>query len=78
MAGRQPRASATPKRPSAARATPASAGASAVATPGEPRRPQQERGQRRVESILDATSAIVAEEGAPAVTMHAIARRTSP
>jgi AcrR family transcriptional regulator len=74
MAGRQPtRAKATPARPRAARPTPV---AGTVAAPNEPRRPQQERGQRRVEAILDATSAIVAEEGAPAVTMHAIARRS--
>lgn len=62
-----------PSTPPPRRPTPA-AGSSQV--PGEPRRPQQERGQRRVEAILDAAAAIVAEEGAPAVTMHAIARRS--
>lgn len=40
------------------------------------RRPQQERGQRRVDAILDAAAAIVAEEGVPAATMHTIARRS--
>ena len=44
--------------------------------PTAPRQPRQERGQRRVDAILDATAAIVAEEGLPAATMHAIARRS--
>lgn len=67
------RDSTSPSTPPPRRATPA---AGTPQVPGEPRRPQQERGQRRVEAILDAASAIVAEEGAPAVTMHAIARRS--
>src|SRR5215207_7007107 len=69
MAGRQ----STPPKARLERATP-SAGSPQM--PGEARRPQQERGQRRVEAILDAVAAIAAEEGAPAVTMHAIARRS--
>jgi AcrR family transcriptional regulator len=44
--------------------------------PTAPRQPRQERGQRRVDAILDATAAIVAEGGLPAATMHAIARRS--
>lgn len=40
----------------------------------EPRQPQQERGQRRVEAILDATARIVDEEGVAAVTMQRVAR----
>lgn len=44
--------------------------------PTAPRQPRQERGQRRVDAILDATAAITAEEGLPAATMHAIARRS--
>lgn len=47
-----------------------------AAAPGEPRRPQQERGQRRVDAILEAAAAIVAEEGVAAATMHAIAKRS--
>ena len=54
----------------------ASTGKRALAVPNAPRRPQQERGLRRVAAILDATAAIVAEEGAAAVTMQAIARRS--
>ena len=44
--------------------------------PTAPRQPRQERGQRRVDAILDATAAIVAEGGLPAATMHAIAKRS--
>lgn len=48
-----------------------------VTGPGSgPRRPQQERGQRRVDAILDATAAIIAEEGLAGVTMHGVARRS--
>lgn len=41
----------------------------------ETRRPRQERGQRRVDTILDSAAAIVAEEGIAAATVHGIARR---
>jgi AcrR family transcriptional regulator len=41
----------------------------------ETRTPSQERGQRRVEAILDAAAAIVAEEGVAAATVHGVARR---
>jgi AcrR family transcriptional regulator len=41
-----------------------------------PRAPRQERGQRRVEAILDATAALIAEEGVSGVTMHRVARRS--
>lgn len=39
------------------------------------RRPQQERGARRVEAILDAAAALVAEGGAESLTMQALADR---
>jgi len=52
------------------------AGAASVGGAVAPRRPRQERGQRRVEAILDAAAAFVAEEGVPAATMHAIAKRS--
>jgi AcrR family transcriptional regulator len=42
----------------------------------EPRRPQQERGQRRVGTILDAAAELIAEEGISAATMHRVARRS--
>jgi AcrR family transcriptional regulator len=42
----------------------------------EPRRqPQQERGERRVEEILDAAAAVIAEVGVEAATTNAIAER---
>ena len=42
----------------------------------EPRRqPQQERGERRVEEILDAAEAVIAEVGVEAATTNAIADR---
>lgn len=41
-----------------------------------PRRPQQERGQRRVDAILDSTAGLIVEEGVAAVTMHRVARRS--
>jgi AcrR family transcriptional regulator len=44
--------------------------------PAAPRAPQQERGQRRVDAILDATAALIAEEGVAGVTMHRVARRS--
>ena len=44
--------------------------------PTAPRQPRQERGQRRVDAILDATAAIVIEEGLAGATMHAIAKRS--
>jgi AcrR family transcriptional regulator len=48
----------------------------AVSKANQARRPRQERGQRRVDAILDAAAAIVTEDGVPAATMHAIARRS--
>jgi AcrR family transcriptional regulator len=39
------------------------------------RAPQQTRGQRRVEEILDAAEAVIAEVGVEATTTHAIAER---
>ncbi|HEX6533904.1 MAG TPA: TetR/AcrR family transcriptional regulator [Gemmatimonadaceae bacterium] len=42
----------------------------------EARRPLQERGQRRVEAILDAAAEMVAERGIAGVTMHGIATRS--
>lgn len=44
--------------------------------PSTPRRPQQERGQRRVDAILDSAAALIADEGVAAVTMHRVARRS--
>jgi len=41
-----------------------------------PRTPRQERGQRRVESILNAAAELIAEEGVASVTMHRVARRS--
>jgi AcrR family transcriptional regulator len=38
--------------------------------------PQQERGQRRVDAILDAAAQILVEEGSGGVTMHRVARRS--
>lgn len=40
------------------------------------REPSQERGQRRVNAILDATAEILVEEGSGGVTMHRVARRS--
>ena len=56
-------------------ARPAPRKATAPESPG-PRVPRQERGQRRVDAILDTTAAIVAEDGLAAATMHAIAKRS--
>lgn len=42
-----------------------------------PRAPQQERGQRRVEQILDAAESVFAEAGVGAATMQMIADRAS-
>ena len=39
------------------------------------RRPRQERGQRRVDSILDAAAEVVAEAGVGGTTMQAVGRR---
>lgn len=39
------------------------------------RQPQQERGERRVEEILDAAAAVIAEVGVDAATTNAIAER---
>lgn len=43
--------------------------------PRAPRAPQQERGQRRVEQILDAAEAVFTESGVDAASMQAIADR---
>jgi AcrR family transcriptional regulator len=40
------------------------------------REPRQPRGQTRVDAILDAASALIAEGGVGQVTMHALARRS--
>jgi len=42
-----------------------------------PRAPQQERGQRRVEQILDAAERVFAEQGVAAATMQMIADRAN-
>ncbi|MBI3567699.1 MAG: TetR/AcrR family transcriptional regulator [Gemmatimonadetes bacterium] len=66
-----------PRRKGAARAaapergTTAPKGTSARA----PRAPQQSRGQRRVQEILDAAEAVIAEVGIDAATTNAIAER---
>ena len=39
------------------------------------RRPRQERGERRVEAILDAAASLIAEGGAESLTMQALADR---
>lgn len=39
------------------------------------RTPSQARGQTRVEAILDAAAAVIAEEGLAGVTMHVLAKR---
>jgi AcrR family transcriptional regulator len=39
------------------------------------RAPRQRRGRARVDAILDAAAALVAQEGVAGVTMHALARR---
>ncbi|HSB53997.1 MAG TPA: helix-turn-helix domain-containing protein, partial [Gemmatimonadales bacterium] len=39
------------------------------------RQPRQERGERRVEEILDAAAAVIAEGGVEAATTNAIAER---
>lgn len=43
--------------------------------PRSPRAPQQERGQRRVEQILDAAESVFADQGVGAATMQMIAER---
>jgi AcrR family transcriptional regulator len=48
----------------------------AAAPSTSPRPPRQERGLRRVDAILDATAALIAEEGIAGVTMHRVARRS--
>lgn len=50
---------------------PARNGASSTAV----RAPRQSRGQARIEAILDAAAAQIAEDGVAAVTMHSVARR---
>ncbi|WP_036144627.1 TetR/AcrR family transcriptional regulator [Luteibacter sp. 9135] len=41
------------------------------------RAPQQERGRKRQEAIIDATAALIAEGGVDSVTMQAVAQRAS-
>lgn len=48
----------------------------AAAPSATPRRPQQERGQRRVDAILDAAAALVAADGIAGVTMHRVAQHS--
>lgn len=55
--------------------TQASAPEEALAIEETARTPQQERGQRRVESILDAAEQVIAEGGVEAATTQAIAER---
>lgn len=74
MTVEQPKDSAKQSKARRARAAPATPRAAKPVS--EPRRPQQERGQRRVEAILDAAAAIIGEEGVAAATMHAVARRS--
>lgn len=45
-------------------------------TCADARRPQQERGQRRFDAILDATAELIAEEGIGSVRMHRICQLT--
>jgi AcrR family transcriptional regulator len=40
------------------------------------RRPRQQRGQARVDAILDAAAAMIAEDGLASATMHRIAQRS--
>ncbi len=40
-----------------------------------PRAPRQARGQRRVEAILDAAAALIAERGIGSLTVHGVAKR---
>jgi len=40
-----------------------------------PRNPQQERGQERVDAILDAAAKLIAEKGVSGLTVHGIAKR---
>jgi len=42
----------------------------------EPRRPRQERGQRRVDAILDAAAGIIAESGVAGMTIHGVAKHS--
>lgn len=81
-ANRSPRARPLPSAPpSPAPANDASTGVdgavAAVAEPGDAfrRRPRQSRGQARVELLLDAAAAVIAESGLEAATAEAIALR---
>jgi AcrR family transcriptional regulator len=63
--------------PSAAPRTPATPPPDAPATPAPAARaPRQERGQRRVEAILDAAAALIVEGGFATATMQAIGARS--
>ena len=70
------------RAPRRARATPAGDAEHAAAAArlpraelGAPRAPQQSRGQKRVEEILDAAEAVIAEVGVEGATTNAIAER---
>ncbi len=62
--------------PEAATTEAATAEPARRASSSAPRRPQQERGQRRVDTILDSAAGLIADEGVAAVTMHRVARRS--
>jgi len=47
----------------------------AASRPASTRVPRQERGQRRIDAILDAAAALIGEVGAEAVTVQALAAR---
>ncbi len=47
----------------------------AGARPAAPRVPRQERGQRRVDAILDAAAATIRDSGLEGLTVHGLARR---
>jgi len=65
-----------PKRGQRARAAAAEIPAEPPSAAAAARAPRQERGQRRVDAILDAAAALLVEEGAAGVTMHRVARRS--
>lgn len=64
-------------KPSARGAPAAASARTRAASPppaAVPRQPRQERGQRRVDAILDAAARLIIEEGVAAVTMQRVAR----
>lgn len=44
---------------------------------GKARTPRREKGRQRIEAVLDATAALILEQGLAGVTMHAVARRSN-